>query len=127
MSAKNVGFVGVGTMGRPMVDQILKNGVQLRVFDVSPDALRYFRDKGVTAAGSLSDLGAWADILILMLPHPDGVRESLLGSNGAIHTLKPGSIVIDMSTTGPGATKDCGRTRRSARAPPPRRLEISRY
>jgi 4-hydroxybutyrate dehydrogenase / sulfolactaldehyde 3-reductase len=109
MSTCNVGFLGVGTMGRPMADHLSKNGVQLRVYDVSPDALGYFRDKGITTAASLSDLGAWADILILMLPTPAGVRESLLGSNGAIHTLKPGSIVIDMSTTGPSVTKDCGR------------------
>lgn len=109
MATNNVAFIGLGTMGRPMAEQLLKHRVELRVFDVAQDATKCFAEKGVVVASSLSELSTWADIVILMLPSPQIVRETVIGSNGAIHALRRGSVVIDMSTTGPGVVQECGR------------------
>lgn len=108
MTGKKVGFIGVGTMGRLMAERLMDAGVNLQIFDVSAEAAQHFIDKGVTAAASPRALGAWADILILMLPQPDNVRDCILGAEGAIHSLRPGCLVIDMSTSGPGVVRECG-------------------
>ena len=107
MTEPAIGFVGLGTMGRPMAQRLLDARVNLRVYDVAPAATAHFTRQGVVAAATPRELGAWADVLILMLPSPDILRESLLGTDGAIHGLRAGSIVIDMSTSGPGIVKTC--------------------
>lgn len=108
MTAGRIGFLGLGTMGRPMALRLLNAGVELRVFDIAADAVNYFTAKGVISAATPRALGEWADILIFMVPHPDGLRDNLLGPQGAIHTLRAGSVVIDMSTNGPAVVKTCG-------------------
>lgn len=108
MTAGRIGFLGLGTMGRPMALRLLNAGVELRVFDIAADAVNYFTAKGVIAAATPRELGEWADMLIFMVPHPDALRDNLLGAQGAIHTLRPGSVVIDMSTNGPAVIKTCG-------------------
>ncbi|OFZ90846.1 MAG: hypothetical protein A3I62_01265 [Betaproteobacteria bacterium RIFCSPLOWO2_02_FULL_62_79] len=109
MNGRKTGFLGLGTMGRPMAGRLLDAGVELRVFDVADDAARHFTARGTVAAATPAELGGWADLLILMVPHPDSLRQCLIGPDGAIHTLKPGSIVIDMSTSGPAVVQECGR------------------
>lgn len=108
MCGKNVGFIGVGTMGRPMAERLVAGGLDIRVFDVSAQATKHFTDKGIVAAISPRHLATWANILIVMVPQPEHVRECLLGGEGAIHALPPGSLVIDMSTSGPSVVRECG-------------------
>jgi len=90
-----------------MVRQLLTHGVDLIVFDASAEALRSCEEMGAIAAPSLASLAASADIMILMLPHPDIVRESLVGPGGAMHSMRRGTLVVDMSTTGPSVVKEC--------------------
>lgn len=91
-----------------MAQRLVDAGAQVRVFDIAADAVRFFTAKGVIAAATPRELGAWADLLIFMVPHPDALRDNLLGAQGAIHTLRPGSVVIDMSTNGPAVVRVCG-------------------
>jgi len=109
MNGRKTGFVGLGTMGRLMAQRLLDAGVEMRVFDVAEDAVRHFTARGTIGAATLAELGAWADILVLMLPSPESLHQCLVGPEGAIHALKPGSKVIDMSTSGPAVVKECGR------------------
>lgn len=100
-----VGFIGVGVMGGPMASNVLKGGHALTVFDLDAAAVQRLVDAGATAALSPRALGEASDIVVTMLPEPRHVREVLLGPNGAALGLKPGSVVIEMSTIDPVSSR----------------------
>jgi 4-hydroxybutyrate dehydrogenase / sulfolactaldehyde 3-reductase len=103
--SKRLGFAGLGTMGGPMAQQVLKKHGLLTVYDVDDNAVRGLSDAGAVAAKSPSELAEASDIVITMLPHPDVFREVVLGSNGLARGLNAGAFLIDMSTNGLKAIK----------------------
>jgi 4-hydroxybutyrate dehydrogenase/sulfolactaldehyde 3-reductase len=106
---KNIGFVGLGTMGGPMARNVLRKGYPVKGFDLSPAALDKHREAGGTTAASPRDAADGADILITMLPDGPDVERAILGEDGAIDGLKRGAIVVDMSTIDPAYTRKIGR------------------
>ncbi|MGN6467446.1 MAG: NAD(P)-dependent oxidoreductase [Rhizobiaceae bacterium] len=106
---KTVGFIGLGTMGGPMARNVLKKGFPVRGFDLSPAALDKHREAGGTTAGSPREAAEGVDVLVTMLPDGPDVENAMLGKDGAIHGLKAGAIVIDMSTIHPAYTKKIGK------------------
>jgi 4-hydroxybutyrate dehydrogenase/sulfolactaldehyde 3-reductase len=106
---KTVGFIGLGTMGGPMARNVLKKGFPVKGFDLSPAALDKHREAGGTTAGSPREAAEGVDVLVTMLPDGPDVENAMLGKDGAIHGLKAGAIVIDMSTIHPAYTKKIGK------------------
>jgi 3-hydroxyisobutyrate dehydrogenase len=103
-----VGFIGVGTMGKPMAANIVKGGHEVLVFDANPAvAPRVAQEIGATAVATLDKLAA-ADIIVTMLPDGNVVRDVALGANGIASVGKPGTIVLDMSSSQPMITRDTG-------------------
>ncbi len=103
MAGELLGFVGVGRMGGPMALRLLDAGYRLCVYDVSPEALKPFVERGAQIASSPAEVASQAETVLLSLPMPDVVRSVALGGNdGAINGSKV-RTVIDLSTTGPGA------------------------
>lgn len=100
--ASTVGFVGIGNMGSAMVSNLLKNGNQVVVYDVSSSAVDGVVSKGAKAASSVAELASQSDRVITMLPTPDIVKATFRGANGIMANSKKGSILIDSSTVGPG-------------------------
>ena len=96
-----VGFIGVGVMGGPMAQNILKGGHSLTVFDLDQAAVQRLVDAGAQAAGSPKEVGAASDVVVSMLPEPKHVRDVMLGANGVAEGMRPGGVVIDMSTIDP--------------------------
>ncbi|MEO8715003.1 MAG: 2-hydroxy-3-oxopropionate reductase [Acetobacteraceae bacterium] len=99
-----IGFVGLGIMGRPMALNLKKAGHTL----VVPERAS-LKDDIRAAAEVLSDtraVAAQAEVLILMVPDTPDVEVALFGQNGAAEGLRPGTLVIDMSSISPIATKD---------------------
>lgn len=116
MSVKAIGFAGLGVMGRPMATQLVKAGHPLVVHDVDAAKAKQFAaehagEHSVQSADSLEALGRSVDILFLMLPTGRIVRELLLEEQGGAlaRGLKPGSIVVDMSSSEPGGTQSLGK------------------
>ncbi len=107
-----VGFVGLGVMGGPMAANILKGGHELTVFDMNPDAVAALVKVGAKAAKSPKDVGAASEIVVTMLPLPAHVEQVVLGPNGVADGLKPGGLVIDMSTIDPQTSKRVGKALR---------------
>lgn len=103
------GLIGLGTMGAPMARQILAKHGALTVYDSDAGALAALARAGARPAGSPREVGEQADAVITMLPHPDVLREVVLGADGLIHGLQPGATVIDMSTSGLDAVQSIGR------------------
>ncbi|NDO83225.1 6-phosphogluconate dehydrogenase [Citrobacter sp. NCU1] len=97
----NIAFLGLGQMGSPMASNLLLKGYCLRVFDINQEAVNALVEKGATAAQTPEDAAVGADIVITMLPNGDIVRQVLLGERGAINSMSPETLVIDMSTIHP--------------------------
>lgn len=102
-----VTFIGLGTMGQPMVANLARS-VPVAAYDVNPDAIgAAARNPGVTALTSPAD-GADADVVILMLPDST-VVERVLGDPGdpagLAGLLRPGALLIDMGSSAPRATR----------------------
>lgn len=103
-----VGFIGVGVMGGPMALNILKGGHELTVFDRSQEAVAKLVQAGAKAAATPKEVGAASDIVVTMLPEPQHVEQVVLGDDGVAAGLRPGGIVIDMSTIDPQTTRRVG-------------------
>ena len=103
-----VGFIGLGVMGTPMALNILKGGHQLTVFDLNPQAVERLTAAGAKAAATPAAVGAASDVVVTMLPEPKHVEQVVLGDNGIAAGLKPGGIVIDMSTIDPQTSQRVG-------------------
>ena len=93
-----IGFIGLGNMGLPMAQNLIKAGHQVEGVDVNPAAL-----EKLTAAGGISVethkiAAARADVVITMLPAGKHVREVYLGAGGIVENANPGTLLIDCST-----------------------------
>ncbi|MFN8442428.1 MAG: NAD(P)-dependent oxidoreductase [Caldilineaceae bacterium] len=94
-----VGFIGVGRMGGPMAHNIHKAGFEVAAYDVVPAALKSLAGEGIQTSSSRAEIAAFADVIILMLPSDDALQETMEGADGLLGVLRPGQIVIDMSTS----------------------------
>ncbi len=94
-----VAFVGLGNMGGPMCGHLVSAGFDVRAFDLDAGALARATAAGARAATDVADCARGAEVLITMLPAPPQVEAVLLGAEGAIAALAPGSLAIDMSTS----------------------------
>jgi 3-hydroxyisobutyrate dehydrogenase len=105
-----VGFIGIGKMGLPMATRIATHGYPVHAYDASPAALQPLcAVSGVVAAKSLADVGRACAVVILMLPDSAVVKKVLYDASGGLAAhLKPGAIVIDMSSSSPSVTRELG-------------------
>ncbi len=101
----NIGFIGLGIMGRPMAKNLIKAGYALTVYDkfAKVDDLVAL---GARAGASNKDVAAQSDVIITMLPNSPHVKEAVLGENGVIEGATPGAILVDMSSIAPGAAQE---------------------
>jgi 2-hydroxy-3-oxopropionate reductase len=104
----NIGFIGLGVMGRPMAEHLIAAGHSLALHRVK-DASRSLVDKGGRAVGSAKAVAEASDVIILMLPDTPDVEAVLFGPDGVAAGLSAGKLVIDMSSISPVATKDFAR------------------
>lgn len=93
-----VGFIGLGNMGLPMAQNLLRAGHRLRGFDVVPACLEAGVAAGAQRAGSAADAAAGAEVVITMLPEGRHVREVYLGAEGVLARSDPAALLIDCST-----------------------------
>lgn len=105
-----VGFVGAGIMGRPMIRNLLKAGVDVHVYDILPETRTALADENIPVADSLKAVAEGADVVITMLPDTPHVRSALLGDEGLVQAMSPGSVIIDMSTISASAIREIAET-----------------
>jgi len=101
-----VGFIGLGNMGHHMGMNLIKNGYNLVVYDVYPEALKAFEDLGSTSAASPKMVAEQVDTIITMLPSSPDVYEAYNGDEGILRAVQPNTLMIDSSTIDPAASKD---------------------
>lgn len=103
---KNIGFIGLGIMGCPMAKNLLKKGYSLIVYDIVSEKVDELVEAGAKAGSSNKDVAEKSEIVITMLPNSPEVKEAVLGKNGVLDGARPGTILIDMSSIAPLASKE---------------------
>ncbi len=93
-----VGFIGLGNMGAPMAQNLIKAGFSLTVFDLVKESVAQLVQSGATAATSAGDAVKDADVVITMLPASKHVEGIYLGDEGLLTKISSSALVIDCST-----------------------------
>jgi 3-hydroxyisobutyrate dehydrogenase len=100
----NIAFLGVGRMGAPMAGRLASVGHELTVWSRSRAHAEDLADRA-TVAGSPAEAGAKAEVAITMLTDGGALEEVVLGRDGLADGLSAGTLLLDMSTTGPAAAR----------------------
>jgi 2-hydroxy-3-oxopropionate reductase len=100
-----IGFIGTGIMGRPMAFNLIKAGHELFTWGRRFDTVEPLLVAGAMGKGTPAEVAAQADISIVVVSGTSDVEQVVLGERGLIHGAKPGSVIVDMSTISPSATR----------------------
>jgi 3-hydroxyisobutyrate dehydrogenase len=101
-----VGFVGLGTMGGPMAANAARAGFEVNAWNRSPGRAGELGEVGVQLRDSPAAVAAASDIVITMVSDTPDVEQVLFGPGGVAEGAKAGTLVVDMSTISPSATRD---------------------
>jgi 2-hydroxy-3-oxopropionate reductase len=99
-----IGFIGLGIMGKPMAKNLLKAGFSLNIYDINEAAAEEVAQAGGKRCSSPREAAEKSGMILTMLPNSPQVKEVLMGKNGVLEGMKPGSIVVDMSSIDPGVS-----------------------
>jgi 2-hydroxy-3-oxopropionate reductase len=104
----NIGFIGLGIMGRPMAKNLLKAGHKLVVYDIVQSSVDDVASNGAVRGESSSDVASKSDIVITMLPDGPDVEAAMFGPGGVLQGVRQGCIVVDMSSISPTVAQKVG-------------------
>ena len=102
----DLGFIGLGIMGKPMAGHLVEAGHTVHVFSRSPGPVRELEAVGAVACNSAREVAERSDIVFIMVPDTPDVDTVLFGPNGVAEGARRGSVVVDMSSISPIATKE---------------------
>jgi 3-hydroxyisobutyrate dehydrogenase-like beta-hydroxyacid dehydrogenase len=102
---KNAGMIGLGAMGFPMAKHMVNKGFMVTGFDVAAGPAAKAKDVGVKIVGSPADVGANAEVVIVMVATDEQVEDVVLRS-GLLDNLKPGAVICVASSTSPNTARD---------------------
>jgi 3-hydroxyisobutyrate dehydrogenase len=103
-----VGFIGLGTMGKPMALNIARKGFPLTVFDIDRGRTADLVSQGAAAVDTPAEVARRSDVVITMLPNADAVRAVVTGRQGIAEGIAAGATFIDMSTSDPETSRFLG-------------------
>ena len=99
-----IGFIGLGIMGKPMAKNLLKAGYELNKCDINKDAVADVAAAGAAAYDTPRETAAESDIILTMLPNSPHVKTVIEGKDGVLEGMKPGTILVDMSSIDPNVS-----------------------
>lgn len=102
---KKIGFIGLGIMGKPMSLNLLKAGYDVTVYNRTESKTAEPVSRGAKKAATPAEAAADSTVIITIVSDTPDVESVILGRNGVIESIKPDSVVIDMSTVSPEATR----------------------
>lgn len=108
-SVARVGWIGLGIMGRPMAENLLRAGFAVAAFNRSPTRAEQFVRAGGRRCESPAGVARHSDVVVTMVSDTSDVEEVLFGPGGVHEGLRSGQVVVDMSTISPKATRAIGR------------------
>ena len=101
-----IGFIGLGIMGKPMANNLIKAGHEVLAYDIVPACCEDAKAMGAQIASSSKAVAAECGVIITMLPNSPHCKTVILGEDGVLEGAKPGTIIIDMSSIAPLASKE---------------------
>lgn len=104
--SERIGFIGLGIMGQGMALNLLKAGFAVTVWNRTVGRMEPIVAAGAIAGHTPADVAAHSDIIIICVSDTPDVEAVVLGENGVIHGAQPGSLLVDMSTISPQATRE---------------------
>jgi 2-hydroxy-3-oxopropionate reductase len=104
----DVGFIGLGLMGRPMALHLIDAGHQLHLWARRPLSLDPFRNTTARLHASAAEVARHADIVFTMVADASDVEQVVLGDDGVAAGARPGLTIVDMSTIAPASARDIG-------------------
>lgn len=110
-----VGWIGTGVMGEPMCAHLLAADYPVTVFNRTRSRAEELLRRGAAWAGSPAEVAAASEVVFTMVGTPADVREVVLGSAGVLSRAKPGSLVVDMTTSEPSLAEEIHRAARAIR------------
>ena len=105
-----IAFIGTGTMGRPMLTNLITKGFAVIAYDIVPAALEAAVKAGAKSAPSAADAVRGADLVVTMLPSSSHVERAYLGDHGVLASVTPGTLCVDMSTIDPAVSRRVAQT-----------------
>lgn len=112
-----VGFVGLGTMGTPMVLNLLKRGFSVKVYSAHMDStnVRLAVEQGAVAVSSARDAAKGSEVVLMCLPKAEVSESVVSGRSGILAGCSPGTVIVEMSTVPPSTVMKIGRLARRKR------------
>ena len=101
-----IAFIGLGAMGGPMALNIIKKGTNLSVYDIEKEKMQPHIKSGAIPGNNIKDTVENAEIIVTMLPSTENVKSVITDPDGVLSYIKPGSIILDMSTIAPTGTDE---------------------
>ena len=101
-----IGWVGTGVMGSSMCGHLLAGGYAVTVYSRTRERAEPLLQQGATWANSPAELAASSDIVFTMVGYPADVRDVILGDDGVLSTLRPGGVIVDMTTSEPALARE---------------------
>lgn len=101
-----IGFIGLGIMGKPMAKNLIKAGYETAVYDINKSAVEELGKCGAKMCSSVSEVSKISEIIITMLPNSPQVKSVVLDKDGICDSAKEGTLLIDMSSIAPEASKE---------------------
>jgi 3-hydroxyisobutyrate dehydrogenase len=102
---KTIGFIGLGVMGKSMARHLLKAGYPLLVYTRTKEKAEDLLQEGAVWKETVADLAREADVVITMVGYPHDVEQVYFGEGGILENARPGTYVIDMTTSTPTLAK----------------------
>jgi 3-hydroxyisobutyrate dehydrogenase len=96
-----IGWIGTGVMGRSMCGHLIGAGYRVTLFTRTKQKAAELLERGAAWADTPRDVAAASDVVISIVGFPDDVRHVLVGGDGALSGCKPGSVIVDMTTSRP--------------------------
>ena len=98
---KTIGFIGIGVMGKSMAGHLIEAGHKTLVYNRTAEKAKVLMEQGAVWKETVAEIAAEAHIIITMVGYPRDVEEIYLGEDGILNYAKPGTYVIDMTTSSP--------------------------
>lgn len=97
----NIGFIGIGVMGKSMAGHLLHNGHTVNIYTRTAEKAKSLIEEGAIWHSSVDTLTKASDVIFTIVGYPHDVEEVYLSENGIIANAKPGTYIVDMTTSSP--------------------------
>ena len=108
-----IGWIGTGVMGSSMCGHLIAAGYPATVFNRTPEKARALVEKGAKLAESPRSVAAASDVVFTIVGYPQDVREVTLGPEGTLVGARPGSVLVDMTTSEPALAVEIDKAARA--------------